>query len=139
MSILERISTGTVSRSLLVFAILLPTAVLGIYSYRLSANDLTNLTLERRTAIANLSGRLLQDRFDELVTLGLMATDNDAFRADVVAKKWDDAVSYLADFSEAEPAISIATVFDASGTLRSSTSDRGSVPSSGMYCRVVGS
>ncbi len=99
-------------------ALFLPSAILAVAGYRRTHEDLTTLTVERRQAMAYLAASTLKERLDRVVDLNVSYATRVAFRDEVEAGLWDDAMKRVIDAPAHFPDIERVVLFEPDGTLR---------------------
>jgi len=98
----------------LTFAAIIATAV---QSYRAIDRELTELTLSRRAAVAQLAAATLSERFARLVDLSVSLATRVRFRELVAEKKWVEASHILHDVPRDFPFVERLLLTDVEGTL----------------------
>lgn len=105
-------------RSILLFLlVLLPSILIVWLSYGGFERMLRSFALERREAIANLSARIVEERFGQLEKLGVALATRVQFRNHVAQKNWSEAIAILKQVPEDFPEIDRVFITDTSGTL----------------------
>jgi len=93
-----------------------PIIALSVFSYRQAYNDLTNLTLSNRQAIAYLAANNLQENFDHLTALGLSFATRVRFREVIAEGNLAEAIKLLEPIPTDFPDVERLFITDLSGT-----------------------
>ena len=76
-------------------ALVCPFILVASFSYIKTKRDLTSFTLARRESIATLAAVLLEEKFDQLIDIGMSFATRVQFRKLLSEDKWDEAIQIL--------------------------------------------
>lgn len=122
---------NVIFRSLAVILILIP-IILGLYMCYRIYDDIGEVTLNRREAVAHLVSTIIHERLDRVVDLGVSLATRPVFVDLIENGKWSDAMLLMAEVPESFHYIERVAFFNKNGDLI------GSVPSSPEIESVVG-
>lgn len=108
-------------RLFLFFLILMPVVFLGIMRYIQLNEELTNTALTRRQALAELSSKIVEERFTRLTDIGISLSTRINMRKAIEEGKWNDAIKFLETVPKDLPLIERVVLIDPKGTLMSDT------------------
>jgi two-component system, LuxR family, sensor kinase FixL len=91
---------------------------MGAYGYFALHQNLTEMILERRQAIANLSALTLKNWFDRLVDVGVTLGNRVQFRARIKEGKWAEAMAILEQIPKDLPYIDRIILSDKNGIYK---------------------
>lgn len=103
------------------FIILTPTVSIIFVNFLTAKAQLTQLTYERRQAIADLSASMVKERLDRAVDLGVSLATRVQFRQYIQAGRWDDAVKIMEQVPITFPVFDRVFVADPKGILKADT------------------
>jgi signal transduction histidine kinase len=104
----------------------LPVAIvvlLAVQSYVAIEQELTDVALSRRSAIARLAAVTLSEKFDRLVDVGTSLATRVRFRELAAAGNWAEASAILAGVGADFPEVDRITLHDTDGVLRAAAPD----------------
>lgn len=102
-------------------AILTPALLIALLGYRQSHRTLTEMTFERRQAVAHLAAFAVKGRLDNLVEVGVSLADRMQVRAMVQQGKWNEAILLLTNAPSRLSHIERIFLTDRAGTLMANT------------------
>lgn len=85
----------SLTKALVFIGVFLPVLILVVFSYVRTKSDLTEREFVRRRSIAELTGRVVQERFDGLIELGESFALRFQFRKEIENGDWDAAARIL--------------------------------------------
>jgi signal transduction histidine kinase len=98
-------------------AIVFPVILIGASAYFQTHQDLTELTLSRRQAVAALAAAVLKQRFDRLTDIGVSLATRVRFRQLVHDGQWEEAIQIMNSVRQDFPFIDRVFLADPNGTL----------------------
>ena len=121
---LLRLLSGTSVKKRLFFLISFfllagPTLTITYLNYNSFRDELTGTVYSQRESIAYLSAKILEDKFDHLVDLGVSFATRVQFRKSISAGKWDEAMTILNNVPRDFPDFYQMGLSDPKGTLMS--------------------
>lgn len=96
-----------------------PLIVLGVYTFIIIYQSSTKATLERRESLSKSVAKIVEQRFDHFVGLGIHYTSHATFQKLLREKKWEEALAALVrDQKPMDAGVTRMVLFDVDSTAR---------------------
>ncbi|MBI5401155.1 MAG: PAS domain S-box protein [Candidatus Yonathbacteria bacterium] len=100
--------------------IILPLILAGVYFSIREFNHQTNVALERRAALADLSALLVHEKFDGIVDVGMSLASRQFVYQNIEKGNWDGAMENMQGILQTFPYLDNVLFFDKEGILKAS-------------------